>query len=58
MSYREWSCWPNAGPSSTTRHTPSSPLGDRHLAIPLDQELTFRKALLKLGYVLPDQRRP
>jgi hypothetical protein len=34
------------------------PLGDRHLAIPLDQELTFRKALLKLGYVLPGQRRP
>jgi hypothetical protein len=34
------------------------PLGDRHLAVPLDQELKFRKALLKLGYVLPGQRRP
>jgi hypothetical protein len=34
------------------------PLSDRHLAIPLDQELTFRQALLKLGYVLPGQRRP
>lgn len=33
------------------------PLGDRHLAVPLDQELTFRKALLKFGYVLPGQRR-
>jgi hypothetical protein len=31
------------------------PLGDRHLAVPLDQELKFHKMLLKLGYVLPDQ---
>jgi hypothetical protein len=31
------------------------PIGDRHLAVPLDQELKFRKALLKLGYVLPGQ---
>lgn len=31
------------------------PIGDRHLAVPLDQELRFRKALLKLGYVLPGQ---
>ena len=29
------------------------PIGDKHLAVPLDQELKFRKALLKLGYVLP-----
>ncbi|MGH3926066.1 MAG: helicase-associated domain-containing protein, partial [Pseudonocardiaceae bacterium] len=29
------------------------PIGDRHLAVPLDQELKFRTALLKLGYVLP-----
>ncbi|MGH3866092.1 MAG: helicase-associated domain-containing protein [Pseudonocardiaceae bacterium] len=34
------------------------PLGDRHLAVPLDQELKFRKALLKLGYVLPGQPTP
>jgi hypothetical protein len=31
------------------------PIGDRHLAIPLDQELKFRKTLLKLGYVMPGQ---
>ena len=31
------------------------PIGDRHLAVPLDQESKFRKALLKLGYVLPGQ---
>jgi hypothetical protein len=29
------------------------PIGDKHIAVPLDQELKFRKALLKLGYVLP-----
>jgi hypothetical protein len=29
------------------------PIGDRHLAVPPDHELTFRKALLKLGYVIP-----
>jgi hypothetical protein len=34
------------------------PIGDRHLALPLDQELKFRKALLKLGYALPGQRIP
>jgi hypothetical protein len=34
------------------------PLGDRHLAVPLDQEPKFRKALLKLGYVLPGQPTP
>jgi hypothetical protein len=34
------------------------PLGDRHLAVSLDQELKFRKALLKLGYVLPGQPTP
>lgn len=28
-------------------------IGDRHLAIPLEQEGKFRKALLKLGYVMP-----
>lgn len=33
------------------------PLGDRHLAVALDQELKFGKALLKLGHVLPVQRR-
>ncbi|MGH3467742.1 MAG: helicase-associated domain-containing protein, partial [Thermocrispum sp.] len=31
------------------------PLGDRHLAVPLEHEPRFRKALLKLGYVLPRQ---
>jgi hypothetical protein len=31
------------------------PIGDKHLAVPLDQELKFRKALLKLGYVIPRQ---
>jgi hypothetical protein len=31
------------------------PIGDRHLAVPLDQELKFRTALLKLGYALPEQ---
>ncbi len=29
------------------------PIGDRHIAIPLDHEPKFRKALLKLGYVMP-----
>jgi hypothetical protein len=29
-------------------------LGERYLAVPLDREVQFRKALLKLGYVLPD----
>jgi hypothetical protein len=29
------------------------PIGDRHLAVRPDQELKFRKALLKLGYVIP-----
>lgn len=28
------------------------PVGDRHLAIPVEQEATFRKAVQKLGYVL------
>jgi hypothetical protein len=28
-------------------------IGDKHLAVPLDQELKFRNALLKLGYVVP-----
>ena len=28
-------------------------IGDKHLAVPLDHELKFRKALLKLGYVGP-----
>ncbi|MGH3896734.1 MAG: helicase-associated domain-containing protein [Pseudonocardiaceae bacterium] len=31
------------------------PIGDRHLAVPLDRELKFRTALRKLGYVLPGQ---
>ncbi|HWE89779.1 MAG TPA: helicase-associated domain-containing protein [Pseudonocardiaceae bacterium] len=31
------------------------PIGDRHLAIKPDQEPKFRKALLKLGYVMPAQ---
>ena len=30
-------------------------ISDKHLAVPLDQELKFRKALLKLGYVVPGQ---
>jgi Helicase conserved C-terminal domain len=34
------------------------PIGDRHLAVPLGQELKFRKALLKLGYALPGQNKP
>jgi Helicase conserved C-terminal domain len=29
------------------------PVGDRHLAVPLEQEPKFRTALLKLGYALP-----
>ncbi|GAA1312327.1 helicase-associated domain-containing protein [Saccharothrix xinjiangensis] len=29
------------------------PIGDRHLAVRPDQELKFRKALLRLGYVIP-----
>ncbi|WP_291408104.1 helicase-associated domain-containing protein [Actinophytocola sp.] len=29
------------------------PIGERHLAVPLDHELKFRAALRKLGYVLP-----
>lgn len=32
-------------------------IGDRHLAIPPEQELKFRKALLKLGYAVPGQPR-
>jgi hypothetical protein len=31
------------------------PIGDRHLAVAADQELKFRRALVKLGYVLPGQ---
>ncbi|WP_343576859.1 hypothetical protein [Mycobacterium sp.] len=31
------------------------PIGDTHLAVPLDRELKFRNALLKLGYVVPGQ---
>lgn len=31
------------------------PIGDRHLAVPPEQELKFRKALLKLGYAIPGQ---
>ncbi|HXL20579.1 MAG TPA: helicase-associated domain-containing protein [Streptosporangiaceae bacterium] len=31
------------------------PIGDRHLAVTLDHELKFRKALMKLGYVMPGQ---
>jgi hypothetical protein len=34
------------------------PLGERHLAVPLDRELKFRTALLKLGYVLPGRPTP
>jgi len=30
-------------------------ISDKHLAVPLDQELKFRKALLRLGYVVPGQ---
>jgi hypothetical protein len=33
-------------------------IGDRHLAVPLDQELRFRTALVKLGYALPGQLTP
>jgi hypothetical protein len=33
-----------------------TPLGDRHLAIRPHQETAFRKALLKLGCVLPRER--
>jgi len=28
-------------------------IGDRHIAVPIDQELKFRKALLKIGHVMP-----
>jgi len=28
-------------------------IGDRHLAVPPEQELKFRKALIKLGYAVP-----
>jgi len=31
------------------------PIGERHLAVPLDQELKFRTTLLKFGYALPGQ---
>jgi hypothetical protein len=31
------------------------PIGDRHVAVRPDQELKFRKALLKLGYAVPGQ---
>ncbi len=31
------------------------PIGNKHLAVPLDHELKFRNALLKLGYVVPGQ---
>jgi hypothetical protein len=41
-----------------TLRTLCYPIGDRHLALPRDQELKFRKALLKLGYALPGQRIP
>lgn len=30
-------------------------IGDRHLVVPLDQELKFRKALRTLGYVVPNR---
>ncbi len=30
-------------------------IGDRHLVVPLDHERKFRKALLKLGYGIPEQ---
>lgn|SRR5574340_223620 len=36
-----------------TLRTLCRPIGERHLAVPIDQELKFRAALLKLGYVLP-----
>ncbi|MGH3779173.1 MAG: helicase-associated domain-containing protein [Pseudonocardiaceae bacterium] len=39
-------------------HTLCHPIGDRHLAVPLEQELKFRRALQKLGYVLPGYLRP
>ena len=40
-----------------SRHAEDLVLGTwrRHLAVPIDQELRFRKALLKLGYVMPGQ---
>ncbi len=34
------------------------PIGDRHLAVRPDQELKFRKALLKLGYAITTQPMP
>lgn len=33
------------------------PIGDKHLAVPLEHELKFRKALLKLGYAVPGHLR-
>jgi hypothetical protein len=32
------------------------PVGDRHLAVPVEHEADFRKAVRTLGYVLPPGR--
>lgn len=34
------------------------PVGDRHVAVPIEKELKFRKALLELGYVMPGRPAP
>ncbi|MFL6055003.1 MAG: hypothetical protein ACJ72W_19130 [Actinoallomurus sp.] len=43
------------GPSPQDRRTAlfCRPVGDRHLAVPVEHEADFRKAVRALGYVLP-----
>jgi hypothetical protein len=41
-----------------TLRTLCRPIGERHVAVPLEAELKFRTALRKLGYVLPGQPTP
>ena len=38
-----------------TLRTLCRPVGERHVAVPLEAELKFRTALRKLGYVLAGQ---
>jgi hypothetical protein len=32
------------------------PVGDRHLAVPIEHDAAFRKAVQTLGYVLPPNK--
>lgn len=41
-----------------TLSTLCRPVGERHVAVPLEAELKFRTALRKLGYVLAGQPVP